>query len=618
MSDRIEFLINKLLQAEDTDQDNKITVEDSGPKEFKFELNGNQITVKGTYNLSNLLQELVLLKNEKKELEDLKLFKIDETPAVRISRMIKEYYWDGLSRSIDEKGLEKIVSDSKSSGNKIRIYVPFSDRFAFDYFQSVRNNFELNLEVVRLPEKISSEYVNSINPEPGILSLALKEKNGKISGNPFVVPGSRFNEMYGWDSYFQNIGLILDGKIELAKSVVENFQYEIKHYGKVLNANRSYYLTRTQPPFFSSMIREVHESLEIKDIDWLEEMLKTCILEYETVWMNEKTHLCENGLNRFFAEGFGMPWETEQGHFDAILLPFAQNLGYELGEFTELYKNREISVPELDEYFVHDRTVRESGHDTTYRFEGICADIQPVELNSMLYKYEMDLAEMLSVHFPDGLYVNEMNYQPEYFAGKAKKRKELMEQFFWDENLGMYFDYNFKKKEKNVYWSATGFFPLWVGIPNPDQLEKLKVSFEKFMQKGGILSSLHPSPENAPARQWDFPNGWAPHQIIIWKGLKRYGENDLLQQSVYSWLWNLAKNAAEYNGVIAEKYNVLDATHKVSSAEYGNQGTEFSFVSSEGFGWTNASFQFGLSLLEENYRTSLEELVPPFELFKKS
>jgi len=242
----IEQTISQLLLQEDVDGDKRITVEDKGLKRFVLQTNTESVVVEGTYFLSNLLQELILARESKSDC--IETDAIFELPANRISRMIKEYFWNGLTRTMDENGLEKIVTDSKSKTEKPIIYVPFTDDFALKYYQGLASKF--NIKVVQLPKNITPEYVSSINNEGGILALALQTIDGKTSGVPFAVPGGRFNEMYGWDSYFENIGLLIDEKLDLAQSMVENFTYQITHYGKILNANRSYYLTRTQPPFF--------------------------------------------------------------------------------------------------------------------------------------------------------------------------------------------------------------------------------------------------------------------------------------------------------------------------------------------------------------------------------
>ncbi len=177
---------------------------------------------------------------------------------------------------MDEKGIVGLLHDTKNEtlqSDKLRIYIPYKDTLALKYYQNLEN--KLPIEAIRLPENVTPEFVKSINDKPGILSLKLEERKGEIKGVPFVVPGGRFNEMYGWDSYFESVGLIIDGKVDLAKAMADNFQYEIENYGKILNANRSYYLTRTQPPFYSSLITEVFEIT--KDKKWLESHLKTAI-----------------------------------------------------------------------------------------------------------------------------------------------------------------------------------------------------------------------------------------------------------------------------------------------------------------------------------------------------
>lgn len=247
----IEKCLGELLSQEDTDNDKKITIEDDGPKAFKLVSNtGESYIIKGTYHLSNLLQELVIAKNNGLKETAINSKVIEEKPIQRISKMIKDYYWNGLTRTMDERGIESLIHDSKNESlvsEKLRIYIPYNDALALKYYKSLEVKFPIT--AIKLPEIISPEYVKSINSEPGILALKLESIGGKHVGVPFVVPGGRFNEMYGWDSYFESIGLLIDEKVDLAQGMADNFQYEIENYGKILNANRSYYLTRTQPPF---------------------------------------------------------------------------------------------------------------------------------------------------------------------------------------------------------------------------------------------------------------------------------------------------------------------------------------------------------------------------------
>jgi alpha,alpha-trehalase len=398
----------------------------------------------------------------------------------------------------------------------------------------------------------------------------------------------------------------------LAKAMTDNFAYQIKHYGKILNANRSYYLTRTQPPFFSSMIREVFEKNPEKNTDWLKEKLKICIKEYETVWMETDKRLTKNGLNRYFAQGIGLPPETEAGHYDAILQPFAAAAKMSVPEYEKAYYQRQIDNKTLDVYFVHDRSVRESGHDTSYRLEGICADLNVVELNAMLYKYETDFATLIEQYFDNNFDYNNTIYTQNYWSEKAENRKTLMNKLLWNNTESCFFDYNFKTEKQNIFLSATCFFPLWAKMASQEQADLMVAKhLPKLIYNGGIAgcsaAALQHLDSQQMQRQWDFPNGWAPHQMIIWQGLINYGYIDLAQDLIYRWLAMITKNACDYNGTIPEKYDVVKASHHVF-AEYGNQGTDFEYITREGFGWMNASYQLGLQLLKPELIEKLNQL----------
>ena len=617
---QIRETLKNLLIQEDTDGDKKITIEDKGPKKFVItSTSGERYPIKGTYYLSNLLQELVRGKNKGLSILELDISKIKELPVERISRSIKEYYWPGLTRTMDEKGIEALLSDTKNDSltdDILKIYIPFEDFIALQYYQQIEKT--LPIEAIQLPKIITPEFVKSINTKPGILALKLTKENDNIQGVPFVVPGGRFNEMYGWDSYFESIGLIIDGKVALAKAMADNFQYEVEHYGKILNANRSYYLTRTQPPFYTSLIREIYEVTQ--DKEWLKSHLKTAIKEYETVWMVEGKRLTKNGLNRFLADGLGMPPECEEGHFDAIIKPVAKALNISIKSYIDGYQNGEIKNTALDIYFLNDRSVRESGHDTSYRIDGNCSELNLVDLNAFLYKYETDFKEIIASEFDNSFSCNNRNYTSNFWNEKAKKRKQLSNTYLWDEEKGMYFDYNIKTASNSTFVSATTLTPLWAKMASKEQAEKLvKTALPLLKMEGGIAGSTQESAgeisTKRPQRQWDFPNGWAPHQMLIWKGLLHYKYKEEAQELIYRWLYMITKNAVDYNGTIPEKYNVVSATHKVF-AEYGNVGTDFKYITEEGFGWMNASYQYGLTLLNVKYKQHLNKLTTPNKLFK--
>ncbi|MBZ9626583.1 trehalase [Psychroflexus sp. CAK1W] len=612
----VEQTLSALENDEDTDNDKKITIEDTGDKSFVVQTtDGEEVLIESTYYLSNLLQELAIAKNKGLSKIQIDIQRVKEQPADRLSRLIKTKYWDNLTRRVDREGLENILTDTKASDSLMRrLYVPSTDSVGIAYFKNLETDFE-NFKVVILPENISPEYVKSINDKPGILSLKIED--GK--GLPFVVPGGRFNEMYGWDSYFEGVGLNIDGREDLSKAMVENFAYQIEHYGKILNANRSYYLTRSQPPFLTSFITETYESLNQNNKAWLRKMIKAAMKEYFEVWMVKDEKLTENGLNRYYAEGIGIPPETEPGHFDEQLQPFADTYDMPLDEFIKAYQNQNINSKELDEYFLHDRSLRESGHDTTWRLDGVCADLNTVALNSLLYKYENDFAYLIRTYFDNSFEYNNQSFNSVYWLDKADRRKELVNKFLWNEANNSFYDYNIQTQEPLVYESATNYYPLWAELASEEQAEHLKNRLlETLKAKGGVLSSSKASVERFAtsdvARQWDYPNGWAPHQMLIWKGLMNYGYDEVAQEFIYRWLWMITKNATEYNGTIPEKYDVVNRTHKVY-AEYGNVGTEFDYITPSGFGWMNASYQYGLSLLDKDLRENLNDLVNPDQLF---
>jgi alpha,alpha-trehalase len=620
ISININRVFEALLKQEDTDHDKKITKDDKGPKKFTLidEKTKTQFDIEGTYHLSNLLQELAQCKETNKEIGEINLEHIIENPVDRISRKIKNDYWESLTRTIDKKGLLQIIQDEKTTIEKPTLYVAAIDKMGVNYFTHLAKTATF-FELAFLPEDYSQNYIATLNKKPGILALGLQEKKGELQGIPFVVPGGRFNEMYGWDSYFIAMGLLVDGYLEKAIAIAENFKYQIDFYGKILNANRSYYLTRTQPPLYSSLIVAICKQKK-PNLDWLQKHLETIIQEYNTVWMVQGNRLTPNGLNRYKSDGIGMPFEVEPGHFDEVLAPYAKKHKLSITDFERKYLDREIIDLDLDLYFVHDRSMRESGHDTTNRLINTCANLNTVDVNSFLYKYEKDIAYLIKTYFNDVFVVNQTKYSSNHWEQKAQERKEKMNTFCWNEKGSIYFDYDYVHQKQHKFESATAFFPLWAGLCSQEQAEKLvTITLPKFIKKGGIAGSTEKSTlafsDNKTPRQWDYPFGWAPHQILLWDGLLQYQFFDKAQEMIYRWLWLITKNAVDYNGTIPEKFDLETSSHKVF-AEYGNVGTKFDYIAKEGFGWVNASYQYGLSILNENLKKKLQELVDPEIIFK--
>ncbi|KAJ2161009.1 alpha,alpha-trehalase nth1 [Coemansia sp. RSA 552] len=638
--DRIEKLV---LEQEDTNGDFQITVEDSGPKVLKVPTANSggfrTFEVRGTYMLSNLLQEMALARDCGMSQVVIDEARLNENPVDRLSRMIRTSFWNGLVRCMDESGIQAICADPKNSREGARpiIYVPHGDAPAYEYYRRVaRDLSNLRIRVVKLPRVITPGYVKSINNRFGILTLDADvsyDANGRLVYQPlpFVVPGGRFNEQYGWDSYFEALGLLVDGRYQLAKNMVDNFAYEIKHYGKILNANRSYYLTRSQPPFLTDMAIKVHEALPAnteaerqRNHEWLRASFDAAITEYFDVWMSEPRYNQKTGLSCYHTTGTGMPPETESTHFDHIMEPYAKSLGVSVADFKRMYDNEEIHEPELDEYFVHDRAVRESGHDTSYRLERRCASLATVDLNCLLYKYEVDIADTLDEHF-DGRFIyakEDRETTAAEWRARAESRRQSIDRYLWNEQKGLYFDYDVSLGEQSVYESVTSLWALWSGCATPAQARRLvDVACRKFEVKGGLVSGTEESRGQVslhrPNRQWDFPFGWAPHQIMAWYGLYNYGFVDVARRFAYRWLFTITQAFVDFNGVVPEKFDVVNMTHRFQ-VEYGNVGVDFKHVPREGFGWMNASYQVGLTYLTSHMRRALGMLTPPDVFFQKS
>ncbi len=620
----VEAVLKQLLKQEDTNGDQQITIDDQGPKAFSLSVDGQTIPITGASHLANFLQELVLARESAGPQADIDLEQIFLDPVNRLSQMIRNRYWTGLIRHVDIESLPVIMADSKADPDAAAfLYIPSTDQQSIAYYRSRKSDLmAAGITMVELPEIITPQYVQSIVDSPGILGLKLRrETSGEINGVPFVVPGGRFNEMYGWDSYFIGLGLIADGLTDLARDMVDNQVYQIEHYGQILNANRSYYLTRSQPPFLTSFAHAVYTSVPALRASkkWLSNALLAAMNEYETVWMNAD-RLCDNGLSRYYGSGIGMPIETEAGHFDSIIRPYARAANMDLELYRQKIRNREIVEPALDEYFLHDRSLRESGHDTTWRLDNISAHLTPVDLNSLLYKYETDIAWIIDEEF-DGLFpgVDDQPIKSEVWLKRASDRRERVNEFLWDSERGLYADYDFFEKRPRVYHNATLFYPLWAGLCSRQQAVNLvKNGLALLEAPGGILASTEAArgelgPER-PQRQWDYPFGWAPHQIMTWQGLLRYGYEMEAHRLIYRWLHMVSGVAADYNGIVVEKYNVIECNHK-ADVEYGNVGANVKDIPREGFGWTNASFQLGVSLLPERYRKLLEQRVLPADVF---
>lgn len=659
----VDETLAELLAREDTDHNHQITIEDSGPKVIPLGTAASggfrKIEIRGTYMLSNLLQELTLAKQFGRQTIVLDEARLNENPVNRLSRLIKDVFWPNLTRRIDGSNIAKVGKDTKdwTAHPRPRIYVPRGAPEQYEYYTRVaKEHPDMDLDVQWLKDPCDDDdYVRDLNEAPGLLAIAVERvedtKAGKpdYRGLPFVVPGGRFNELYGWDSYMETLGLLVNDRVDLCQSMVRHFCFCIRHYGKILNANRSYYLCRSQPPFLTDMALRVHERIkhEPHAQEFLREAILAAIKDYYSTWMSHPRHDDESGLSRYYPGGKGVPPETEASHFDHILAPYLEKHKMTREQFVHAYNYGHVKEPQLDEYFIHDRAVRESGHDTSYRLEKVAAHTATVDLNSCLYKYEMDISTAIRLHFKDGLKIPAewcaKGQEPGHietssvWERRARRRRQQMFKLMWDESKGMFFDYNTVIKKQTGYESATTFWAMWAGVCTPEMAAAMvKKALPRFEVHGGLVSGTEESRGKVglrrPNRQWDYPFGWAPQQILAWTGLLRYGFADDAQRLAYRWLYMVTKAFVDFNGVVVEKYDVTQQIHphKVT-AEYGNQGSDFEGVATEGwvvsrtsyvqtltfcsFGWVNASYVYGLEMVNAHMRRALGTITT-WETFK--
>ena len=516
--------------------------------------------------------------------------------------------WDNLSRSMSSC---RTVIDPKAPDKSI-LYFPADVPVP----ASIRElEKKCGVRIEHLPAAISrlgDLDINRIEPH-GLLYLP----------NPYVVPGGMFNEMYGWDSYFILRGLLREGRVDLARGIVENFFFEIAKYGGVLNANRGYVLTRSQPPFLTSMVRAVYDAektLGGADKAWLEKSYPYAVQDYE-LWTRAPHLAGHTGLSRYFGMGDGpvpeLGAESNAYYRDVAryfllhpgeagsYLTRAPNLSQTDGMIGPAFQmflcdsatgatNSETGCDKVEtialtkDFYKGDRSMRESGFDISFRFGAYGAathHFAPVGLNSLLYKVEKDL-EWMSAQLGRKQDANR-------WAQRAETRRQAMEKYFWNRDRGLYFDYDFTTNSQSSYIYATTFYPLWVGLATPEEAKAIAKNLKLFEQPGGLLMSREET-----SAQWDYPYGWAPIQLIAIEGLRRYGFDEEANRISVEFLSTVLENFRR-DGTIREKYNVVTR----SSETQVKVGYTQNVI---GFGWTNGVFLELLQALPEKWKSRVE------------
>lgn len=356
---------------------------------------------------------------------------------------------------------------------------------------------------------------------------------------PYLVPAYEeghafdFNEQYYWDSYFMIQGMLNSAEHEeLVKGILENLMSMFQRFKVIPNASRTYLMGRSQPPFLTTFILEVHKAYRPGDA-WLKQAIAVAKQEYHTVWLgttkpNER--LVHQGLSRYY-----------------------------------------------DINYLHDLAEAESGWDMTPRFSRKALNFLPVDLNALLYKYETDFA-YVAREFGD-------EEEAARWDAAAAARKATMNKLMWDKLRGLYYDYNYVRGRRGGVSSLATFFPMWAGMVNQEQAAQLVKALRRFENKGG-LSTTDVLPVGqfvigSMPTQWAYPNGWAPLQYIVIRALERYGYYEDARRIAQKWL---RCNLDWFNkhGLFLEKYNVVSPEKPPVKGVYPSQ---------TGFGWTNAVFE---------------------------
>jgi alpha,alpha-trehalase len=384
---------------------------------------------------------------------------------------------------------------------------------------------------------------------------------------PYIVPGGRFRGLYYWDSYFTMLGLRVSGENELIRHMVDNFAYLIDTYGHIPNANRSYYLTRSQPPFFALMVRLL---ADIEGPAALIRYLPHMQKEYN-YWMDGYFRLSD--YEPSFRRVVRLPdGDILNRYWDDLTAPRPESYK----EDVELALEAAPYGVSPDSLYRHIRAACESGWDFTSRWLGDAqhmatihtTDIVPVDLNCLLYFLETSLSNAYRQ--------SSFEQAGNHFRQKAERRLKAMQTYFWDSNRGFFMDYNSVLHKPTAVFSLAGVFPLFFGIATPEQAGHVHHHIQKsFLKKGGVVSTLHQS-----GQQWDSPNGWAPMQWITHQGLLRYNFKETAVQLSSRWM-SLNDKVFRDTGKMMEKYNVVDIDLVAGGGEYPNQ---------DGFGWTNGVY----------------------------
>lgn len=378
---------------------------------------------------------------------------------------------------------------------------------------------------------------------------------------PYVVPGGRFREIYYWDSYFTMLGLAESNHWDKVSDMVANFAYEIDSWGHIPNGNRTYYLSRSQPPFFAFMV----ELLAQHDgNDALKKYLPQMLKEY-SYWMegvetlqpgqqNKRVVKLDDGtiLNRYWDE-------RDSPRPESWVEDIATAKSNPNRPATEIY--RDLRSAAASGWDFSSRWMDNPNQLGTLR----TTSIVPVDLNALMYKMEKMIALASKAAGDDA--------KAAQYDGYANARQKGIEKYLWNDKEGWYADYDLKSHKVRNQLTAAALFPLYVNAAAKDRASKVATATQAhLLQPGGLATTSVKS-----GQQWDAPNGWAPLQWVAASGLQNYGQDAVAMDVTWRFLTNV-QHTYDREKKLVEKYDV-------STTGTGGGGGEYPLQ--DGFGWTN-------------------------------
>lgn len=465
-----------------------------------------------------------------------------------------------------EVQMQRVFPDNKTFADAIPLFSPqeilekyHTEKKKADFSLSkfVSQNFKLTSSTHASIHSDSSD--NVVVHIEKLWDLLTRKPDTVVQGSsliplphPYIVPGGRFQEVYYWDSYFTMLGLVESKKYDLIENIIDNFSYLIDTIGHIPNGNRTYFVSRSQPPFYSLMVDLLAdrkgENIYTKYLPQLEK-------EYK-YWMDQTSgtkHVVQltdsDILNRY--------WDMSNRPREES---FYEDSTLELNNHRQdLYRNMRSGAESGWDFST--RWFKDGQHLATIENMNII----PVDLNCLLYHLELTIAK--------GYTIKKEFANAAKFKNKAIVRKNNILKYCYNVKDGWFYDYNIRDHKMTMEKTIVGWFPYFFNmVPKKDFAKSKVILINEFIKPGGVVTTLKHS-----GQQWDAPNGWAPLQWITIQGLENYGDKALAKDIASKWA-RVNIRTYKNTGKLMEKYNVEDLDLKAGGGEYPSQ---------DGFGWTN-------------------------------